>query len=572
MVQSSQVNIASLNMVSDELVATIEEAAGKLEQFVTNPDAGREPLDACAVAIDQVRGTLKLVQLGGASILAEEVLLALQGITDTTSQSFAELKDALTDAFFILPRYLEYTQQSRRNVPVLLLSYINELRSLRKVPDLPESHFLQYGNSNPAYNARATSSAMTDNELAALLKRLRHMYQVGLLSVLQNRQIPSGLGIMERALERLEFVSGPRRKTPLWWTAGAALNALRTSKMEVSKSRKLALMALDRELKALVQTGIGSTDQDPPEALVGQFLFLLSIADSPSERAEAILQAYQVTRPGYTDRELQREKEALRGPSLNTVASVAAVLQDEIRQIKEILENASQAHDRGLAEYGELAAHLDKVADILAVVGLTAAGQSLRQEIARIEHWRDQGQMADNADLIEIADSLLYVESSVSSLEKSSVSDEKLQQANNIARREVIASSQLAEAEKLVIEEAEAGLALVKRALSSYAESSFDPGHIKNVGSTLTAIRGGFTVLGLSYAADIVRASVEFIEDLLKQSSPPAALQQMLETFADAVIGLEYYLDTLEVEKGGDASVLSIAEESLRALGYRVNN
>jgi hypothetical protein len=203
-------------------------------------------------------------------------------------------------------------------------------------------------------------------------------------------------------------------------------------------------------------------------------------------------------------------------------------------------------------------------------VGLTAAGSTLKQEITKIEGWRDSGETGDAKDLLEVADALLYVESTVSGLDQLHLSDDKLAQANSIARAEVIASSQLAEAEMVVIQEAESGLALVKRALNSFAESNYDRGHIKNVTATLHGVRGGMIVLHLDRAANVVAACTEFIDESLLQNDQPAALQQLLETFADAVIGLEYYLDAIKSDKNASDAVLEIAEESLQALGFRV--
>ena len=50
-----------------------------------------------------------------------------------------------------------------------------------------------------------------------------------------------------------------------------------------------------------------------------------------------------------------------------------------------------------------------------------------------------------------------------------------------------------------------------------------------------------------------------------------AALEHMLETFADALICLEYYLDCLKVDSKVSPDTLAVAEESLAALGYSVN-
>jgi len=52
----------------------------------------------------------------------------------------------------------------------------------------------------------------------------------------------------------------------------------------------------------------------------------------------------------------------------------------------------------------------------------------------------------------------------------------------------------------------------------------------------------------------------------------PAALEHMLETFADALICLEYYLNCMQADKNVNADTLTVAEESLEALGYAVKD
>ncbi len=566
--QSDQVNITSLNLVSDELVATIEQSAAKLEQFVSDT-SNSELLAACVEGIEQISGTLRLIQLFGAESLANEILNVAKEINVASGDTADETLSVLTSSFFILPRYLEYTQQTRRGMPVLLIPYINELRQLRRLPLIPECEFFDVDTSY-CHKPKSSPTVIEADDLSALIRRLRHMFQVGLLNTLQGKQTRSALGIMQRALERLEIISGDRAKTKLWWVGSAALEVLRTNNMELNKARKMALTAIDRQIKGLLSKGLQGFEEAAPEALIKQLLFILALSHKPSEKAKSILDDFGVSPLDYSDQELRSEREALKGPSVNTVSSVAAVLTDELRAIKEILENASQASDKGLTEYDELAAHLAKVADILGVVGLVSASNTLKEEIVRIEGWVASGEPADGKDLIDVADSLLYVESTVSGLENLNLSDEKLSQANSLARKEVIASSQLAEAENVVFVEAEAGLALVKRALNSFAESNYDHGHIRNVGSTLTAIRGGMIMLHLDRASKVIAACVEFINKTLLVNDQPVAIQQLLETFADAIIGLEYYLDAIKNDRSSDDSVLAIAEESLQALGHRV--
>jgi len=565
-VQSEVVNLNSLNLVSDELVITIEQSAGQLEQFYADR-GNKELLETCIAGIEQISGTLRLIQLHGADLLAEEILLTARQLVNEDEADLDESLSVVTASFFILPRYLEYAQQTRKGMPVLLIPYINELRQHRRVKLLPDSHFFHADVSPPH---PASGHTVIGEDFVALVRRFRHMYQVGLLNTLQGKQTKSALGIMARALERLESITGDRPMGKLWWVASAALVAISNANMELTKPRKLLLTALDRKIKPLLK-GLSELEQTPPDDLLVSLVYLIALTDKPDAKAEQVLATFSVEPLKVTDTELRNERESLKGPSANTVASVAAVLKDELRAIKDILENASETGGTSLDDCGELITTLGKVADILAVVGLSAASSTLKEEIVKIESWQGDPEGVDAKALLEVADALLYVESTVSSLEMLNLSDEKLAKVNSLARREVIAASQLFEAELLVIKEAESGLALVKRALSSFSDSNYDRGHIQNVGATLNSVRGGMIVLSLPRAAAVVACCVEFIDGCLMQNEQPAALRQLLETFADAVIGLEYYLDAVRTDKEADDTVLEIAEESLQALGYRVH-
>lgn len=568
MSQREWVNLSSLNLVSDELVAAIEHTATKLEQFVATPQAS-ELMDECVAGIRQIRGTFRLIQLYGADMLADEVLVVAQEIDVQNQPALENTLSHLTNAFFILPRYLEYTQQTRRGLPVLLVPYINELRKITKRPPISEAEFFDVELS-AAYIAQSKGSALAIEDFDALLRRLRHMYQVGLLNLLQGKQARSALGIMQRALERLEIITGERIKSTLWGVGSAALEVLRVNNMEISQSRKMLFTAIDRQIKSVQKDGLSGLDEPAPESVIKQLVFVLSLAHKPTTKATKILETFAVETPSYTDQDLRSERETLRGPSLSTVTSVAAVIKDEVRDIKELLEQVAEAKSVSFDEYQELIGSLIKVADILSVVGLAAASNSLKEGVTKIEEWRDSGGDRDGKDMIEIADALLFVESTVSTLESLSLTSDKLAKINQLARKDVIASRQLAEAEMLVIQEAEAGLSLVKRGLNTFAESNFDTGNIKNVSATLNGVRGGMIVLGLNKAAAVVKSCIEFVDQTLLTNKQPVALQQLLETFADAVIGLEYYLEALKNDKNADESILSIAEESLQALGHRV--
>jgi hypothetical protein len=452
---------------------------------------------------------------------------------------------------------------------LLLIPHINELRLARKMPPVPESYYYQF---EPRKISRTlpSQSVPVPEDISILVRRLRHMYQAGLVKVLQGTQIKPSFGIMCRALERLESVCGASPLGNLWWLANATLSAICEENLRITKSRKMLFSNLDREIKRLQFEGAAVFNREPDSALIKELLYLLALSKSSTEKTKPVATAYNLRPLTYSDAELAREMEFLKGPSVNTINSMAAVLTDELHSTKNILERAAQSGAELLTETPELLDTLKKIADILAIVGLVSPSNSLKQEIEKIQQWQASGATVSPADLLGVADTLLYVESTIAGLGKSNLSDEKLAKINALSRDDVMANNQLAEAEKLVIDEIESGLAMVKRALSAFSESNYDKAHIANISSTLDSVRGGMFVLGLPRAAKVIAGCMKFIDESLLEDEQHAAIQHMMDTFADAIISLEYYLDSLKVDKNADTDVLRIAEESLEALGYKV--
>lgn len=561
-------NLASLKMVHDELVATIEQAAIRLEQFSQDRNNG-ELLQNCIDGIKQIRGILNLIQLRGVDLLAEELVIHITDITLGEDEKTNSKLELLSATFFILPRYLEYCTQTSRSMAILLIPHINELRQARKAPLLPESYFYSQDLIRPN-RKHDKAPADIQEDISLVVRRLRHMYQTGLLNLLKGAQVKPSLGIMVRALERLDSVSAVSKLGNFWWLSSATLMAVSEKGLAISKSRKLMFSAIEREIKRFQFEGRSVLERDIEPALQKELLYVLALSHSISEKSQSVMIAYGVRPLSYTESELNREMEMLKGPSANTISSMVSVLTDELRGSKNILERAAQGGAELLSESPELLDTLKKVADILSIVGLVSPSNSLKHEIEKISAWQKNHTSVSPDELISVADTLLYVESTIAGLGKANLSEEKIAQINALSRDDAMANNQIAEAEKIVIDEAETGLALVKRALTSFAESNYDKGHIRNISATLDAVRGGMFVLGLPRAAQVLAASIRFVDEDLLQNEQHPAIQHMLETFADAIISLEYYLDSLKLDKKADTSVLQIAEESLQALGYNI--
>lgn len=573
MTASQPNNFHSLSLVKDELIATIEAAAQDLETFVSSLDEDVR-LQACINGIKQILGILQVIQLEGAILLTEELLANANEITvGDSGKVFEKRLEIISNTFFILSRYLEYVQQTETTMPVLLIPHINELRKLRQEALLPESYFFEIRFKNELQLPTLQYQSVSDEELGPLLGRIRQMYQVGLLGILKNQQTKSSLQIMRRALIRLQRLGAEDQPlTVLWWMAATACDVFVQQNMDILQSRKILFSRIDRVIRQVQQGRLAAYQANAPKGLLKELVYLLMLSGHKGEMIDAVKNNIVAEALPYTDQELSKERQSLSGPSVHTVSSLARVLQVELLSTKKVLENADQMGSRHIEDIEAFIQTLEKVAEILSVVGLSAPANVLKEEIERVRAWPDSQDGPDAIELQDVANTLLYVESTVASLESAKLSDDKLALANTIALKEVVATGELQEAGRIVLQESEAGLSLTKRALSAYSDSNFDPGHIRNIGKTLATVRGGMLMLKRYRAAAVLSSCADFVEEVLSQPEHPAALKELLETFADAIISIEYYIDAARTSSQVDDSVLQVAEESLAALGHPVSD
>lgn len=542
---------------------TIQHATNQLEQFISSRER-QDLLQGCLDHLNQILGVMRIVQLQGADLLAAEMVAALNTVPAGADNSYDELLASLSSASFVLARYFEYAQQYERAIPVMLLPFINELRATHKDKPLPEGSFLQMN----AQGERNVSSRTAFSLESA--RRFRHMFQVGLLGVLQGNNADYSFGMMQRALERMDSMCASHSNAKIFWAAGAAVSVIREMQLQLPVARKMLFSALDRQLKQLVKQGEAFFDAPLDGTLLQDFVYIVVASGSDSELARNVKFTFAVQPLGYTEAEVEEELNNLRGPGLSTVQSVAEVIRDELRSSKASLEVGAQGGGDIASSYPEMIASLTKVADILSVVGLATPGQVLRDQVNKLRQWESAQHPADSSELMEVADTLLYIESSVSALQNINLSHAKLAETNALGKDQIIARSQLAEAEKVVLEEAQAGIALIKRALASYAESGFDANHIANLSKSLNSVRGGMILMNMPRAAKIAEACIKFVDEQLMRGETGGAIQQLLETFADAVMSLEYFLEAYIAVHKQDQSILDIAEESVTALGYSI--
>lgn len=559
------INLNSLSTVREELDNTINQSAAEFEAYIADTK-NLDNLTSSRQAIAQVGGTFRLLQYPGAAMLADELAALLDVIADESSATTDAMINAATHAYFVLPRYIEYISIKKIELPILVVPYANEMRAARRAEMMPERSF--YPGSVPVAGELPAPSTTSDTgALVSAAPRLRHMYQVGLVGVISDPKSAAHFQFMQRAMTRFINLLGGHPKAEIWQIANAVLEAYIADKLEVTLNRKRLLADVEKLMRAIVSQGEAGLDVVPRDGLKEDLLFLLMLTSIDTPAVNAVRKAYSLPTLSITDHAIQNHRLAMHGPSLDTIESVINVLKEELRGAKDILEIASQNNGIEDEDTAMLREIIARVGDTLKVLNLSGPEQTLREQVNNIESW---GDTVGREQFLETADAVLYVESALSSLDRRELTVEELNQASELTRKKIVASSQLAEAEQLVLEEAQSGIALAKRAITSYVDSNFDSAHIANVATTLRTVRGGLKILNYTRAAAVLKSCADFVTAATGSGGNRSQNKQLLDTLADALISLEYYLNELETSRSVNEKILEIAEESLSALGYAV--
>lgn len=568
MSQDVAVNLNSLALVREELDAAIQRAAGEFEAYLLDPH-NRSAIDNCGTDIAQVAGTLRLIQFGAAALLADEMAATVRDIAAAGGAAAEALAGSLSHAFFVLPRYIEFVIARRSAQPILIVAYANELRVARRQPLIPEYHFetrpLALTPARPLPGGEAPPNQ-------AALARLRQMYQVGLLAILRQQNPALNLRLLARASARFADQAPTSSGQGFWYLAAAAAECLAENGLSLNLNRRRTLGNVERLMARYLKGGEEALVAALDSGLRRELVFMLALSAHRGGLAKTVIGAFDIPALSPNDRELSELRDAMRGPGLEAIDSVVKVLKEELRNAKDILEIASQNQGISAEELLPLQETLGRVADTLRMVNLKAPSEILRGQMLVVGRWADAKNGVPPEDFLTVADALLFIESSLSGLYRNELTAGDLEQVSDAVRKQIVADSQLAEASRIVIDEAQAGIALAKRAITSYVESNFDVIHIANVAVTLTTVRGGVEIMNHKRAASILKSCVAFIDSHSRdrQHSGPQR-HQLLETLADALISLEYYLTELGAGRTPDDKILDVAQESIAALGFAVS-
>ncbi len=540
----------ALDWVKKELEETLKSAQQALELFVEEPE-DRSSITHCQAYLSQVRGTLQMLQFYGAALLAEEIELLARALGESSVADERNAQELLMQSMLQLPKYLEYIKRGHRDLPVVLLPVLNDLRSARGERLLTETTVF-----NPDITPRfpplppEVIQKLSSSEFMDLIRKLRQMYQVALTGFIRQENERQNLDYLFKIFVRLIKLCG---RTPLGqlWVLGAALcEALFQGGIRNSASIKTLLRKIDKELKGLVDKGPPHLNVTPNQDLMRNLLYFIAKCEKETDRVKQVRDLFDLHGSLPTADELKEERTVLSSPDSDTIASVVTALQEEIGGVKEKLDFIVNLSEVGDQDLEGMPGKFKQIADTLLMLGLVDPQMLMQKEHDHIQKLMDARQSFKPSLLASSVSALLKVESAVANLPSGGSGE---------------SSGQLNAAQQVVVREARHLLEAVKETINDFLATQHETESFSHLGDWLSKLSGSLRMIPLNDAAHLVDGIHQVVRDHLLEASAPN--EAVLEPLAESMSGLEYYLERISNDGiHSNRNLLTRAESAIESL------
>ena len=559
------IDFTTLQWVKPELDETLSLARQALESYVDNPGE-REAMRSCAANLHQVQGTLRMVELYGAAMVAEEMETLAISLLEDHVRNREDAYAALMRGLMQLPDYLERLSGGHRDVPVVLLPLLNELRASREQDALTESALFTPNldaalppQAPPAANA--AEAARNKSEIA----ELRLHFQQQMLAWFRGQGAQHQLAAMRKTLTAITARCSTTPGRRLWWIASGVLEGLDHGilKNHAGEVRQL-IGRVDRSIRQLIEQGENSLQGSDADDLARKLLYIVAQSKQRSPQMALLAEAYNLDGLVPDDTELEHARGSMAGHNRALLDSVARALKDDLLRVKESLDLFLRQPDADPAQLGAQAEILERVGDTLGMLALNVPRRVINEQRRVLEEVASRMRSPDEESLLDVAGALLYVEASL---------DDHIESlgAENLPTDEhataMLPRSEARHILATLMSEAVANTGKVKNGIVAFVESGWQHEQLNGMPALMDEVAGAMRMLSSPRPAQIAEGVGRFIgNELCVDQRVPSSAQ--MDQLADALAALEYYLEAAREHRGGLEHILDVAEHSLGGLGY----
>lgn len=539
-----------LNWVRGDIDAALQAALGRIQAYSVDVDL----TNALRLARDdahQVTGALRMVGLEGAATLAGALESSLDDINENRLTASDEVLRALRNAMEGLQRWVKDLADGRGSGELALFPLYKRLRELQGAERIFEGE-LFFPDLRLRTHGKTDNDGLTQEALAAEVKKMRGLFQRGLLAFLRNVEADQGLQRMRDALTAIERIAPSQASQTFWWACVGFVDSLIAHGVEADFHVKQLLARIDLQMRRLIE---GSPQV--AERLLRDALFFVAKSEAMEGRAAEVRSRFGLDRylPGRGM--LDPEALARMRPVLDALQSGLKAARDHWHAWVEGNADQQEQFQTRLMRMQPQAQMLESsgllpLLDELGAAALAAVGR--------------EGGAREQMNL-EVAATLLFMQSGVDQEDVLHADFAVRAEAQQARLRALIegrempvsdvesASQREAERDMLVQMALEVGqnLKQMEEALDAFFRDANEREALANLPALAQQAQGALTMLELPDAASLLATAATLTQSYASEGYPDEATQQRL---ANAFSSLGLFIESYCAGRADAASML----------------
>lgn len=543
-----------------EIKISLESIAHDIETF---HHSGESNLTENSITkLQQISGTLKFLNIFGGVEICDQMIQSLTHITKLSITDSGEIVELIITATFFLDRYIDFVFKNKTDNKALILDIINLLRKAGGQKIITEHKFIFAPfNNRAAWPAKKNAPKNISKKSQLLLKKIQHVYQIGLLGVFKNGDSKPHFKRMAQALNKTYKITQKYNCGEYWLFTRCLIDVLYKKQINFDHSIKGLLASINFEFSHLTKYDSNYMGATPSDEKIFDIYYYLQRSGSDNSAINRICNRYDSSVSIFTGDKIASDKSILDSPDSSVLNKVSVEIEEQLNVVRDkllSLYSNGELDDDVLSELRENLFNINSTLSLLGLSDAAAAIHDIDDDICAILSGSSNDfdtTIASAADSIEAADSMI----------KSFGCGHQ-----NQGGLKGITNSHFDEALDIVIKESRSNMSKVKLTMEDYMDSYMDSNHISPIPALLNEIHGALFILEFDQAASIIADCNNYIlNSILESDSHPSDTD--IDYLTDSLAGIEWYLESFGEYRYLDTGLLQMANQSMNQLNIKAN-
>ena len=528
-----------------EVDSLIAEASQSIEMYIED-NANLTELKRSIKHLSMASNTMQIMQIHGGVLLAEEAIKVMQMLIDGTAARIEEAQDVVSRSIMQLGEYLGHVEAGNKDVPLVLMPLLNDLRASRDKALLSENvlFFPNIDGVEVPQGILQSSEAADGN----WLRVVRANFQKTLLACMNGKDVPTAAAQLCKLSIRLQRTSKSESAQKLWWLASALSQAVAINALTFNASIASLFNKLDKQIKLLIEMGESEFSRNFDESIVKNILYYIAISEDRGRIVNQVKESYQLNEQVPQQQDIAEIREQLNAPSSEVLITVSKALLEDVASVKDCIELFIHSDFSEHKHIERLHAGLQKISDTLSMIGIEEYRSKAEHQLHEVELLKSGEQSDVELVLLGVSEVVLEVETCIHNFIEYRINFQQPvggQKDNNALFDINPNGDEHKAAFSVTVSEVLLRIEQTKEMLTDVIHIAYDKDKAKHCVQNLKEIKGVIGVIDLTSPLILINGVARYLEsdrfenDVSEQNSA-------LKDLADCVVGLQCYFEQLE--------------------------